>query len=140
LDGKIKSIPSGDRRGKNRNGGAKMKNKIKKMAYAGISAGLMLPTMAAAQYNAPSGTNLPSGTVMAIITNIMNWLLIAVGIAGVIGFAIAGILYLTAAGDETRIGTAKNAMMYSIIGVIVALAGLVALQFAKNMLGAASNF
>jgi len=67
-------------------------------------------------------------------------LLAVVGIVGVIGFAIAGILYLTAAGDEGRIGTAKNAMMYSIIGVIVALAGLVALNFAKGMLGAQKGF
>ena len=45
----------------------------------------------------------------------MNWLLALIGIFGVIGFAIAGILYLTAAGDEDRINKAKSAMMYAII-------------------------
>jgi len=117
-----------------------MKNKIKKTAYSMISMSLILtPALASAQLATPSGTNLPGGSVMSIITNIMYWLLAIVGIVGVIGFAIAGILYLTAAGDDTRVGQAKNAMMYSIIGVIVALAGLVALNFAKNMLGGTST-
>jgi hypothetical protein len=66
----------------------------------------------------------------------MNWLLGLVGVIGVIGFAIAGILYLTAAGDETRMGTAKKAMTYSIIGVIIALAGLVIINATFHMLSA----
>ena len=81
------------------------------------------------------GYNLPDASIYDIVINIMDWLLGLVGVIGVIGFAIAGILYLTAAGDETRMGTAKNAMLYSIIGVIVALAGMVALNFAGNLLG-----
>ncbi len=118
-----------------------MKNKIKKVAYSMISGSLLLmPVLVSAQLTTPTGTGLPTSSVMDIISNIMYWLLAVVGIVGVIGFAIAGILYLTAAGDETRIGQAKSAMMYSIIGVIVALAGLVALNFAKNMLGAQSGF
>lgn len=106
-----------------------------------ISASMLLaPVLVSAQLANPTGTGLPESSVMDIVSNIMYWLLAIVGIVGVIGFAIAGILYLTAAGDETRIGQAKSAMLYSIIGVIVALAGLVALNFAKNMLGANSGF
>ena len=119
-----------------------MKNKIKSAIYVITSAMLILPAMTtmAAGYAVPTGTNLPTGSVASIITNIMNWLLGLIGAVGVIGFAIAGILYLTAAGDETKIGTAKNAMLYSIIGVLVALAGMVALQFANNLLNASSSF
>ena len=92
----------------------------------------------AASNFAPAGTGLPGGgdvTITKIVTNIMNWILGLVGVLGVIGFAIAGILYLTAAGDDNRIQTAKNAMMYSIIGVVVALVGLVAIQAIEAMLG-----
>ena len=118
-----------------------MKNKIKSTAYSMIFASMILmPALVSAQLSTPTGTGLPTASVMDIISNIMYWLLAIVGIVGVIGFAIAGILYLTAAGDEARIDKAKNAMLYSIIGVIVALAGLVALNFAKNMLGAQSGF
>ena len=117
-----------------------MKNKIKKVFYSVFSVSLLAPVFVSAQLVTPPGTGLPQSSVFNIISNIMYWLLAIVGIVGVIGFAIAGLLYLTAAGDEGRIGTAKNAMMYSIIGVVVALAGLVALQFAKSMLGAQQGF
>jgi len=117
-----------------------MKNKIKVIVYSISSVVLILPVLANAQFTAPSGTNLPQSSIMNIVSNIMNWLLIIIGIVGVIGFAIAGILYLTAAGDEDRMGKAKNAMLYSIIGVIVALAGVVAINFAQHMLNAQKNF
>jgi uncharacterized membrane protein len=117
-----------------------MIKKIKSVVYSVISAFLLLtPAFVGAQLKDPTGTGLPTSSVTDIVTGIMNWLLGIVGVVGVIGFAIAGILYLTAAGDEERINKAKSAMLYSIIGVIVALAGLVALQFAKSMLGGGSN-
>ena len=117
-----------------------MKNKIKLLAYSLSSAAMTAPALALAQFEQPGGTNLPVSNVFDIIANIMFWLLAIVGIVGVIGFAIAGILYLTAAGDEGRIEIAKKAMLYSIIGVIVALAGLVALQFAEGLLNADERF
>ncbi|HDZ85451.1 MAG TPA: hypothetical protein ENH35_02825 [Candidatus Moranbacteria bacterium] len=112
-----------------------MKNKIKKIAYT-VSSGLLLaPVVVLAQYAAPDNTNLPGGTVFNIISNLMKWLLALVGVIGVIGFAIAGILYLTAAGNEDRVSQAKKAMIMSIIGVIVALVGLVILQAVNAWLG-----
>jgi hypothetical protein len=117
-----------------------MKKTVKNIMQVATIAVLSLPVSALAQYAQPSGTGLPSNSIFKIIQGIMNWLLALVGIFGVIGFAIAGIMYLTAAGDEDRIATAKKAMMYSIIGVIVALVGLVALKAAESMLGANSTF
>ena len=118
-----------------------MKNKIKGMVYGASALVLTLPTLVfgAAGYGtfdpeAVGSTGLAGGSIMEIVTNIMKWLLTAVGIAGVIGFAIAGILYLTAAGDETRIKSAKSAMVASITGVVVAIVGVVALTAANTML------
>lgn len=85
-------------------------------------------------------SELPGGSIFNIITNILDWLLALIGVIGVIGFAIAGILYLTSAGDEGRIETAKKAMTYSIIGVIVAISGLVIIYAASNMLSGFSGF
>jgi len=116
-----------------------MKTKIRSLASTISVVALTVPALAMAQFQAPSGTNLPSGTVSGIIKNIMNWMLGIVGILGVIGFAIAGILYLTAAGDEDRIATAKKAMTYSILGVVVALIGLVILRAVESMLGGSST-
>ena len=111
------------------------------LAYTTANIALLaMPTLAGAQLSKPVGTGLPESSLSAIVQNVMYWLLWLVGIVGVIGFAIAGLLYLTAAGDETRIGRAKNAMLYSIIGIIVALAGLVALNFAQGLLGGEKKF
>ncbi|EKE11378.1 MAG: hypothetical protein ACD_15C00097G0002 [uncultured bacterium] len=119
-----------------------MKNKTK-FFLSVISMLLILvpPMVSLAQFQPPTDTGLPSGSIKDIVTNIMNWLLMIVGIVGVIGFAISGILYLTAAGDETRAGQAKSAMLYSIIGVIVAIIGVVVIRAAQSMLsGTGADF
>lgn len=119
-----------------------MRNKIQGFGSAASVMALAMPGLVRAAFDptAGGGTGLPTGTLSGIIMTIMNWLLTMVGIIGVIGFAIAGILYLTSAGDEGRISTAKSAMMYSIIGVIVAIVGVIALQAARTMLNAQENF
>ena len=60
-----------------------------------------------------------------ILQTIVNWLLMLVGILGVLGFAIAGVMYLVSAGNEDMIKKAKSAMVWSIVGIAVALLGLV---------------
>ena len=110
-------------------------NIVKKISYT-VAAGIaMAPMVVLAQFKTPTSTGLPTGSVTGIITNGMNWLLMMVGVLGVIGFVISGILYLTAAGDEGQIEKAKTSMIYSIIGVIVALLGVVILTAVKSMLG-----
>jgi len=115
-----------------------MKIKLKKIMYSIASLGMIVPMLAVA-YNAPTGTDLPEGTVTGIISSIMTWILGLVGFLGVIGFAISGILYLTAAGDEDKISTAKKSMTWSIVGVIVALLGVVIINAANSMLSGTST-
>lgn len=83
---------------------------------------------------------LPGGTVGGIILALMNWLLVIVGVVAIIAFLIAGIIYLTSAGDDSRMERAKNAMIASIIGIIVALSGYVALQAISLWLNSSSVF
>jgi len=70
----------------------------------------------------------------------MLWLLGVLGFVAVIGFVISGIMYLVAAGDEDRQQQAKRAMIYSITGVIVGLAGLVVIYAADTMLRGSGGF
>ncbi|MEI8103518.1 MAG: hypothetical protein WCG84_01275 [Candidatus Moraniibacteriota bacterium] len=105
--------------------------------------GLIAPTVVFGQWssgisNAQSG-GTPSGTIFGIIKTTMNWLLGILGFLGIIGFVIAGILYLTAAGDEKRMEKGKNTMIWSITGVIVALLGFVIIQAATSWLGGSST-
>ena len=85
-----------------------------------------------------SSSGLPSGSILGIVQNILYWLLAVLSMVSLIGFIISGIMYLTAAGNDEQIKKAKSAMMYSIIGVIVGLAGFVIWQAAQYMLNGQS--
>lgn len=84
-------------------------------------------------------SGLSQKTVDVIVKGFMTWLLIFVGFISIIAFIIAGILYLTAAGDEKQIGTAKTAMKWSIVGVIVALMGYVVILAVDYWLNGSSS-
>lgn len=84
--------------------------------------------------NLDNAQGVASGTASDIAWKLINWLLAIVGILGVAGFVVAGVLYITAAGDDTRIGNAKKIMTYSIVGVVVALLGYVAVSTIQNVI------
>jgi hypothetical protein len=83
---------------------------------------------------------LPQGSILGIASNFLFWLLAIFAILGVVGFVIAGIIYLVSTGDETMIGRAKTAMMYSIVGIIIGLSGFLIMQAAAMMLRGQGNF
>lgn len=56
-----------------------------------------------------------------VIVTVMNWLMAILGILAILMLVVAGMMYLTAAGDEKRTDTAKKIIMYVIMGVAVAL-------------------
>jgi hypothetical protein len=118
-----------------------------------LGALLIMPSLALGQWKSGGGgaantggfydaqdSDLPDGTIYNIIFSIMNWLLILLGVFGVIGFVISGILYLTAAGNEDQMKKGKNAMTWSIMGVIVGLMGYVIIQAVDAMLNESSTF
>lgn len=90
----------------------------------------------------PSSTSLPdpSGGVVGIITNVLYWLLSIFGILAVIAFVISGIQYILSTGSEEMIDKAKSSMKWSIVGVAVALSGLIVIYAIDKMLRGTSNF
>jgi uncharacterized membrane protein YjgN (DUF898 family) len=87
------------------------------------------------QSNAAS-FGVSTSTPTTILTNIINYALAIVGFLGVLGFIIAGIMYLLAAGDEDTAKKAKGYMVNSIIGIVVALLGYVVMAAISTLLGA----
>lgn len=86
-------------------------------------------------------TPQPKGKIVDILQNFMQWLLVVVGILGVIGFVISGIIYLTSAGNEEQAQRGKRTMIYSIVGIIVAMLGVIIMQAAQALLsGSTSSF
>jgi hypothetical protein len=90
----------------------------------------------------PTGTNLPdpSGGITTIITNILYWILSIFGVLAIIAFVISGIQYILSTGDEKMIDKAKSSMKWSIVGVVVALSGLIIIYAIDRMLRGSGNF
>lgn len=121
--------------------------KIKKILIALAALVLIFPAAAGAQVTITIGGGatglsafgLPSGSIFGIISNIVYWLLGIFAFFGIIGFVVSGIMYLVSAGDDDMISKAKKYMMYSIVGVVVGLMGVVIIQAAYWMLGGSNS-
>jgi len=69
------------------------------------------------QTNTDNSLYGPNGIVGKIVTI----LAFVIGVASVIVIIIAGIQYMTSTGDSTKVNNAKNALLYAVIGLIVAV-------------------
>ena len=87
-----------------------------------------------------TGYGLPEDEVYGIIENLMLWILSLVGIFAVMAFAVSGVMYLTSAGNQGQIDNAKRYMVWSIVGVAVAIVGLVVLRAVDLWLGGNKDF
>lgn len=71
------------------------------------------------------GSVSSQGGLYGIVYRFLVFLLSIVGTVAIISVVIAGIIYLTSAGDEKRIETAKKTITYSIAGIVVAFSALI---------------
>jgi len=81
------------------------------------------------------GANGQGHPIAEVLNRVLMWLLGLFGLLAIISFIVAGVLYFTAQGDENRIGKAKKAVIYGIVGVVVGLIGLVVLNTITSLLG-----
>jgi multisubunit Na+/H+ antiporter MnhB subunit len=124
-----------------------------------LSLGVGLPAAVHAQAAAPTGcdivttggishgaecakpTNAPSSlfgpnSIFVTITNIM---LFIIGAIAVIMLIIGGIRYVVSAGDQNAVTSAKNTILYAIIGIVVAFLAYAAVNFVSNQLTAGTT-
>lgn len=67
-----------------------------------------------------------------IVKNGLNVFSTVVGIISVIFIIIAGVKYITSSGDANNITSAKNTIMYAIVGLIVVALAQVIVKFVLN--------
>lgn len=104
---------------------------------------LLIPFFSLAQGWNPSeltSYGLSDNSVYDIIRNLLTWILTIFGLLAVIGFVISGIMYIISSGNDKTMEKAKNAMTYCIIGVVVALSGLIIIFAVDRALRVYSNF
>lgn len=64
-------------------------------------------------------------TIKEIVMNTLAFLLSIFGILAIVSLVVSGAMYIFAAGDESRAEKAKNAIVASIAGIIIAGAALI---------------
>lgn len=75
--------------------------------------------------NIGKGAGLTNKSFVDVIESLLKNLMIIIPITAVAVIIIGGVYYIISAGDEKKAATAKNAIMYALIGLIVV--GLAAL-------------
>lgn len=116
-----------------------MKNLIAKSASIGVmtmalgrTALASVPDFLKQGVDQSMPTNAPTqlfGGGTSIFQTVANLLIFIVGAVAVIMLIIGGLRYVLSGGDEKGVVSAKNTILYAIIGVIVAILAFAAVNF-----------
>lgn len=83
------------------------------------------------------GTNIELITTIARIVNILLGFL---GVLAVVLILVAGFKWMTAAGNEEKIGEAKKLMGAGVIGLVIILAAFAIASFVINQLASSTGY
>ena len=100
-------------------------------ASAQVSSGINAATTNEMKNKQIDGNN----GVIRTVSNILIWV---VGIVLVIMIMWSGFKYITAAGDTSKVASAKNSLIYAIVGLIIAILAYAIVNFVIEHLGASS--
>ena len=75
------------------------------------------------------GDDVPKDLAGDVFKNVVNILLFIIGAVSVIMLIYGGIRYTTSGGNANSVTAAKNTIMYSIIGLVVAILAFAVVQF-----------
>lgn len=70
-----------------------------------------------------------------ILKTVTNVLLFIIGAISVIMIVVGGIKYTTSNGDEKRVASAKNTIMYAVVGLVIAIFAYGIVAFVIDNLG-----
>ncbi|HLB50556.1 MAG TPA: hypothetical protein VJL38_00045 [Patescibacteria group bacterium] len=117
---------------------------FKRIFFSMTSVILLAPFLARAQWRGWQDlefeSDLPGSDLGDLLRNFMMWFLGIFGFVGIIGFLISGFQYLLAAGDESQLEKAKASMKWSLVGVVVGLAGFILIYAVDQFLRGSSSF
>ena len=103
---------------------------------AGASAGAGVGSSAGSTSSGSSSSSLCGATktddLNNIIKNVINTLLMVLGMIAVIMIIIGGVRYTTSGGDASQIQAAKNTILYAVVGLVVAILAYAIVNFVLN--------
>jgi len=74
-------------------------------------------------------------SVSELIVNVVSILSFVSGVASVITIIVGGIMYSVSGGNESRTKTAKDAILYAVIGLVISLSAYAIANFVTGKLG-----
>lgn len=107
------------------------------MVFTAVSP-VSLPVYADSRDEAQNGANMANGgggsnqNLPDIITTIINVMLFIAAALAVIMIIYGGIRYITAHGDEKQVKVAKDTIVYSVAGLIIAILAYALVTFIFN--------
>lgn len=106
------------------------------LVLGGILAPVSAPVFADAAGEICQGIGVASGDgcdrgdeLNNLVRNVINIFSVIIGVVAVIMIMVAGFKYITANGDSGNITSAKNTLIYAIVGLILAGLAQVIVQF-----------
>ena len=78
-----------------------------------------------------------TGTIDNILTTAMtiaNWLFSFLLVAGVIGIIVAGYMFVTSSGDASKVKTARDVIIYSLVGIVIASLAIVLVNWVRDLI------
>lgn len=78
------------------------------------------------------GVTLPNNSAAEVFSNVFGWFVGVAGIVAVIFLIYGGVMYITSAGDASKLTTAKRAILYSLIGLAIVGLSEAILAFVVN--------
>ena len=115
-----------------------MKNKLSKVLASGVTL-LSFPIATFASFWGDISPKLNQGsskTVEDLIVDVLNWMIGAAAVICVVMLIVGGYSYMTAGGDEQKVGKATKTLTNAMIGLAICFIAVILVNFVlKNFLG-----
>ncbi len=118
-----------------------MKNSIKRISSSIALAALFVNSAFAQSSSFVTGQDpsvigaVGKGTLGGNITTIINYFLGILGLIAVAFLIYAGVLMVTAGGNEEQVGKARKIIMYGVAGIVIILLSWTIVSFVTSALG-----
>jgi len=84
---------------------------------------------------APIDTQTGNGEISDVVIGLVNWFAWLVALFAVIFGLYSGMLFVTSSGDDVKLKKARDTLIYTIIGVIVAILAFSIVNIARSIGG-----
>ncbi len=83
----------------------------------------------------PTDKGAGEGDMIKTVGNVLNAVYGIVGVLTVVMIVVGGVKYMTSQGDPGKLSSAKNTIMYSVIGLVITLSAFAITAFVLSALG-----